>query len=76
MDTAFSKVQNAETLVGHMEHLLLIDERWRIGSELYMRYKQEASLGKYRAALDQLERLVVMRLFELSKMSLSNTGIL
>ncbi|KIK32736.1 hypothetical protein CY34DRAFT_100864 [Suillus luteus UH-Slu-Lm8-n1] len=34
----------------------------------------EARLGKYRTALNDLERLVVMRLFELSKLSLSGTG--
>ncbi|KAF8545568.1 hypothetical protein OG21DRAFT_1479759 [Imleria badia] len=74
IDIAYAKLQNAETQVGHMELQLQIEERWAIGSEQYMRYKQEASMGKYRAALDELERLVVMRLFELSKMSLSGTG--
>ncbi|KAG1882318.1 hypothetical protein F4604DRAFT_1879457 [Suillus subluteus] len=34
----------------------------------------EARLGKYRTALNDLECLVVMRLFELSKLSLSGTG--
>jgi hypothetical protein len=74
IDTAYAKLQNAETQTGHMELQLQIEERWAIGSEQYTCYKQEASMGKYRAALDELERLVVMRLFELSKMSLSGTG--
>lgn len=74
IDTAYAKLQNAETQVGHMELQLQIEERWAIGSEQYIRYKQEASMQKYRAALDELERLVVMRLFELLKMSLSGTG--
>ena len=30
---------------------------------------------KYRATLDELERLVVRRLFELSKLSMSGTGM-
>ena len=45
-----------------------------IGGEEYQRYKAEATLVKYRVALDELERLVVMRLFELSKMAMSSTG--
>ncbi|KAF8120559.1 hypothetical protein EV363DRAFT_1189218 [Boletus edulis] len=76
IDIAYAKLQNAETQAGHMELQLQIEERWVIGGEQYMHYKQEASMGKYRAALDELERLVVMRLFELSKMSLSGTGYL
>ena len=39
-----------------------------------MRYKEEATLSKYREALDEVERLVVMRLFELSKLGMSQTG--
>ncbi|KAG2121788.1 hypothetical protein BD769DRAFT_1629343 [Suillus cothurnatus] len=40
----------------------------------YNGFKMEACISKYHAALDELERLVVMRLFELSKLSLSGTG--
>ncbi|KAG1877138.1 hypothetical protein C8R48DRAFT_591361, partial [Suillus tomentosus] len=47
---------------------------WEIGGKEYTHFKGEASLSKYRTALDELERLVVMRLFELSKLSLSGTG--
>lgn len=57
-----------------MELKLQIEEHWAIGSEQYTHYKQEASVGKYCAALNELERLVVMCLFELSRMSLSGTG--
>ncbi|KAG6370016.1 hypothetical protein JVT61DRAFT_12534 [Boletus reticuloceps] len=68
IDTAYAKLQNAETQTLHIE------KRWDVGSDQYTRYKQEASMGKYRTALNELERLVVSRLFELSKMSLSGTG--
>lgn len=57
-----------------MEIQLSIEERWAVGSPDYLQFKEEAALGKYRAALNELERLVVMRLFELSKLSLSSTG--
>ncbi|KAG1766386.1 hypothetical protein EV702DRAFT_929390, partial [Suillus placidus] len=53
---------------------LAIEERWTVGGDNYKKYKEEASLQKYRVALDELERLVVMHLFELSKLSLSGTG--
>lgn len=74
VDSAYSKLQNTEVLVGHMEIQLGIDKRWEIGSENYNLFRQEAGLLRYHAALDALERLVVMRLFELSKLSLSGTG--
>ncbi|KAH7904674.1 hypothetical protein BJ138DRAFT_884863 [Hygrophoropsis aurantiaca] len=74
VDTAYTKLQNAEALAAHMELQLVIDERWVIGGPEYERFKAEASLRSYRAALDELERLVVMRLFELSRLSLSGTG--
>ncbi|KAG1825067.1 hypothetical protein EV424DRAFT_1471792 [Suillus variegatus] len=45
-----------------------------IGSEPYNHFRQEAPLLKYCTALDELEWLVVICLFELSKLSLSGTG--
>jgi hypothetical protein len=74
VDTSYTKLQNAEALVAHIEVQLAVDQRWEIGGPEYQRFKEEATLGKYRTALDELERLVVMRLFELSKLSLSGTG--
>lgn len=74
VDSSYAKLQNVEMLVAHCEMLLSVDERWIVGGEEYSRFKEEATLGKYCAALDELERLVVMRLFELSKLSLLGTG--
>ncbi|KAG2114526.1 hypothetical protein DEU56DRAFT_933756 [Suillus clintonianus] len=74
VDGSYSKLQNAEAMASHLEIQLGIDKRWEIDSELYRQFHQEASLLTYRTALDDLERLVVMRLFELSKLSLSGTG--
>ncbi|KAG1822782.1 uncharacterized protein BJ212DRAFT_1445004 [Suillus subaureus] len=45
-----------------------------IGGNEYNKYKDEVSLQKYCVALDELERLMVMQLFELSKLSLSEMG--
>ncbi|KAG1775791.1 hypothetical protein EV702DRAFT_1180201 [Suillus placidus] len=67
-------LHHAEMLVAHVEHQLAVEGRWEIGGDEYNQFKMEACLGKYRTALDDLERLVVMRLFELSKLSLSGTG--
>jgi hypothetical protein len=75
VDSAYAKLQNAEAFTAHTEMQLQIEERWEIGGDAYNQYKQEASLHQYRVALDDLEHLVVMRLFELSKLSLSGTGV-
>ncbi|KAG1769947.1 hypothetical protein EV702DRAFT_978318 [Suillus placidus] len=74
VDSSYAKLQHAEGLVAHIKTRLAVDQRWEIGAPEYEHYKEEASLGKYHTALDKLERLVVMRLFELSKLSLSGTG--
>ncbi|KAG1907232.1 uncharacterized protein F5891DRAFT_919646, partial [Suillus fuscotomentosus] len=66
VNSSYAKLQHAEGLVAHCETLLSVDERWLIGGDEYKHFKEEATLGKYRTALDELERLVVMRLFELS----------
>ncbi|KIJ58421.1 hypothetical protein HYDPIDRAFT_178073 [Hydnomerulius pinastri MD-312] len=73
IDTSYVKLQNVETLAAQLEGCLNIQPRWEIGSDEYNRYQKEATLVKYRTALDELERLVVMRLFELSKLSMSGT---
>ena len=74
MDTAYSKVQNAESYVETFENMLQIEERWTEASPEYKAFFQENVLTSYERALDELERLVVMRLFELAKMSSSGTG--
>ncbi|KAG1832774.1 hypothetical protein EV424DRAFT_1312495, partial [Suillus variegatus] len=75
VDSSYAKLQHAEGLVAHCEALLSVDERWVISGKEYNRFKEEATLGEYCAALDELECLVVTRLFELSKLSLSGTGL-
>lgn len=59
-----------------MEFQLRIEQRWVIRGPEYIQFKDEAALGKYCTVLNELEHLVVMRLFELSKLLLSGTGIM
>ncbi|KAI6095581.1 hypothetical protein EDD16DRAFT_1698587 [Pisolithus croceorrhizus] len=47
---------------------------WKVGSEDYNCYKEEVTLGKYCEALGELEQLVVMHLFKLSKLGMLGTG--
>jgi hypothetical protein len=75
VDSAYTKLQNAETLVCSIESNLSIEERWTSSSPEYIKFHEETVLTNYRAALDELERLVVMRLFELAKISVSGTGM-
>ncbi|KAF8878306.1 hypothetical protein BD779DRAFT_1613056 [Infundibulicybe gibba] len=74
LDSAFAKLQNAETQACTLELSLHIEARWTESHPEYQQYHQESVLTSYRTALDELERLVVMRLFELTKMSNSGTG--
>jgi hypothetical protein len=75
VDSAYHRLQNAEALVSHIEGSLKVEKRWDEDSPEYKKYKAEVGLQEYRTALDELERLVVMRLFELSKLGLSGTGM-
>jgi hypothetical protein len=75
IDTAYSKLQNAESYVETIENTLQIEERWTEASSEYKAFFQENVFTNYERALDDLERLVVMRLFELAKMSSSGTGM-
>jgi hypothetical protein len=76
VDTAYSKLQNAEAYVETLENSLNIEERWTTASPEYQSFYQQNVQTNYERALDELERLVVMRLFELTKMSSSGTGML
>ncbi|KAI5986629.1 hypothetical protein EDD15DRAFT_2174733, partial [Pisolithus albus] len=74
VDLAFAKLQNTEALAAHIQGQLGLELPWKVGSEDYNCYKEEVTLGKYREALGELERLVVMRLFELAKLGMLGTG--
>ena len=75
VELAYATLQNTEKMAAYLQIRLGLESRWEIRGEEYIRYKNKATLGKYYDALKELERLVVMRLFELSKLSMSGTGI-
>ncbi|KAK7039291.1 hypothetical protein VNI00_010196 [Paramarasmius palmivorus] len=71
--TAFDRFRTAE------EALLRFEdehprERWTSDSEEYHNAQKEKLNRRYRKALEELERTVVQRLFELTKLNMSGTG--
>lgn len=57
-----------------MEIKLGIANRWNISSPEYQDTLKYMMLPKYHKALDNLQRLVVQRLFELQRLNVSQTG--
>ena len=74
IDTALAKLQHAEEYVCTLEIELDIRPRWKESDDEYKVFHQKTVITNYSKALDELERLVVMRLFELAKMSTSGIG--
>ena len=60
--------------VCRIEEILGIEQRWTAESPQYMAALTVLHERKYRRALDNLERLVVQRLFELTKLGMSGVG--
>jgi hypothetical protein len=58
-----------------MEVKLDITDRWQPSSPKYMETIKYMANRKYHQALDNLQRLVIQRLFELQKLNLSKTGL-
>jgi hypothetical protein len=60
--------------VQDLELKLGITARWEPGSEAWVKAAKMVSSRRYQRALDQLQGLVVARMFELSKVNMSGTG--
>ncbi|KAI5999610.1 hypothetical protein EDD15DRAFT_2193652 [Pisolithus albus] len=60
--------------VQELEGRLGITRRWVLGDEEWQAASRLVANRKYQRALDNVERLVVSRIFELSKMNQSGTG--
>lgn len=68
------RVARAEENVKRLEDALDIDIRWLPTSSEYKEMAAELVIRKYRRCLDNLERLVVQRLFELKKLGMNGLG--
>ncbi|KAI0644812.1 hypothetical protein C8Q79DRAFT_912370 [Trametes meyenii] len=68
---AQTRVQGAQQKAARFEELLDLDVRWLPSSTEYKSALEEITLRKYRRAVDNLERLVVQRLFELKKLGMN-----
>ncbi|RPD53405.1 hypothetical protein L226DRAFT_548449 [Lentinus tigrinus ALCF2SS1-7] len=69
--TAHSRWAIAEENVLQIEDDLGIEKRWMSGSREYLEALEELQFWKYRCVLDNLERLVIQRMFELTKLGMS-----
>lgn len=74
LNTAYAKVLRAEEYAATLEVELDIHKHWDASTPQYQEFHQQNVLTSYSKAIDDLECLVVMRLFELEKMSSSGTG--
>lgn len=72
--SAHRKWQAAENLAVAMEDKLNILARWLPADPDYVAVVAASKERKYKRALDEIERLVVQRLFELTKLNLMSTG--
>jgi hypothetical protein len=70
----WKKLEDAEAHTEALEKRLSIEERWTSDHPEYRAATSKMTMRKYRLALDKLERLVVQRLLELSKLSMGGVG--
>jgi hypothetical protein len=74
-EVSSGQVQNAEALVTLYEMMLGVSERWTAESAEYKKYYKENIETSFRKTVDELERLVVMRISELTKMKDPEIGV-
>jgi hypothetical protein len=72
--TAFNCTVRAEEQLVKLEQQLAITDRWTADSADYIHVTDFIKHRKYLRAVDNLERLVIQRIFELTKMNHSGTG--
>ena len=71
---AQAALQRSEQLVVKIEDQLELESPWNPESPEFQLVEKDMVQRQYRLALDELERLVVQRLFELSKLNMNGTG--
>jgi hypothetical protein len=74
VDATYAKLQHGESYIFDLETQLGIEEHWTKDSSGYKCYQEQLLHQEYNDALNELERLVVQWLFELSKLGMSGTG--
>lgn len=67
-------IRRTVEVVQSYERRLGINERWVSGGDEWKKHEQMFHNRRYQRCLDNLERLVVSRMFELTKMNMSGTG--
>jgi hypothetical protein len=72
--TTFTRWAAKEEELSRYEEEHSIDTRWLPGSDSYMATQTLLVERSYRRAVDSLERLVVQRLFELTKLGMNGVG--
>ncbi|KAG6809770.1 hypothetical protein H0H92_014809 [Tricholoma furcatifolium] len=71
---ALEDVERATEAVQELEVKMNIEQRWTPASPEWAQVALKVGRRQYRRCLDELERLVVSRIFELTKMNMSQTG--
>jgi hypothetical protein len=72
--SALTALQQAEQAVMRIGDQLGLQEEWKKESPEYKAVKEGMVMQGYQLALDELEQLVVQRLFELAKLNMTGTG--
>jgi hypothetical protein len=57
-----------------LESKLNITQRWTVDSVEWKQTAEKVSMRRYQRCIDTLEGLIVARMFELTKMNMSQTG--
>ena len=73
-EVLYDQVQNAEARASLYEMMLGIPQRWTEETAEYKRYYKENVETEFRESVDELERLVVMRISEVAKLKESGLG--
>lgn len=71
MEKAIAMREATSNHIANLESTLGIKQHWTTLHPEYVEYYQNNVLTDYQKAVDELEQLVVMWLFELTKMSVS-----
>jgi hypothetical protein len=72
--TTFARLDSVEETVCVFEDEHGISVRWKIGSQQFIEGRNNIARRRYQQALNNLERLVVQRLLELTKLNASGLG--